>query len=162
MARLRSCQLCALTRRIEDHVCACDDGAILMSFPRAGRINAAQILAELGSVRERFASDEHLAAEAGIAPVTYQSGKSKAVTFRWACNHRLRRALTCLADNSRHASHWAASVYAKAKARGCDHPHAIRILARAWLRVIWRAWQDRKPYDPSLHGGAQALKTTGG
>lgn len=155
-------QLRALTHRIEDHVCASDDGAILMSFPRAGRINAAQILAELGSVRERFASDEHLAAEAGVAPVTYASGKSKAVTFRWACNHRLRRALTCLADNSRHASDWAASVYAKAKARGCDHPHAIRILARAWLRVIWRAWQDRKPYDPSLHSAAHALKTAGG
>ena len=99
-----------------------------MSFPRAGRICAAQILAELGSVRERFDSDEHLAAEAGVAPVTYASGKSKAVTFRWACNHRLRAALTCLADNSRHANAWAASVYAKARARGCDHPHAIRIL----------------------------------
>ena len=93
-----------------------------MSFPRAGRICAAQILAELGSVRERFDSDEHLAAEAGVAPVTYASGKSKAVTFRWACNHRLRAALTCLADNSRHASAWAAHVYAKARARGCDHP----------------------------------------
>ena len=86
-----------------------------MSFPRAGRICAAQILAELGSVRERFDSDEHLAAEAGVAPVTYASGKTKAVTFRWACNHRLRAALTCLADNSRHASAWAAHVYAKAE-----------------------------------------------
>ena len=122
--------------------------SILMSFPRAGRICAAQILAELGSVRERFASDEQLAAEAGVAPVTYESGKSKAVAFRWACNHRLRAALTCLADNSRHASAWAAHLYAKAKARGCDHPHAIRILARAWLRVIWRAWTDRTTYDP--------------
>lgn len=156
-------QIRLLSSRIEHHVSSCDDGPILMSFPRAGRICAAQILAELGSVRERFDSDEHLAAEAGVAPVTYQSGKSKAVTFRWACNHRLRAALTCLADNSRHANAWAAHVYAQAKARGCDHPHAIRILARAWLRVIWRAWQDRKPYDPALHGAAQLLiKTTGG
>lgn len=156
-------QIRLLTRRIENHVSSIDDGRILMSFPRAGRICAAQILAELGSVRERFDSDEHLAAEAGVAPVTYASGKSKAVTFRWACNHRLRAALTCLADNSRHASAWAASVYAKAKARGCDHPHAIRILSRAWLRVIWRAWTDRKPYDPALHGSAKLLlKTQGG
>jgi transposase len=95
--------------------------------------------------------------------VTYASGKSKAVTFRWACNHRLRAALTCLADNSRHANAWAAHVYAKARARGCDHPHAVRILARAWLRVIWRAWIDRKPYDPSRHHAAQLLlNTTGG
>ena len=156
-------QIRLLSSRIEHHVAACDDGPILMSFPRAGRICAAQILAELGSVRERFDSDEHLAAEAGVAPVTYASGKHKAVTFRWACNHRLRTAVTCLADNSRHASTWAAAVYARARSRGCDHPHAVRILARAWLRVIWRAWTDRKPYDPALHGGLQTmLKTAGG
>lgn len=47
-----------------------------------------------------------LAAEAGVVPVTDQSGKARAVTFRWACNHCLRAALTCLADNSRHASTW--------------------------------------------------------
>ena len=84
------------------------------------------------------------------------------MTFRWACNHRLRAALTCMADNSRHANTWAASVYAKARARGCDHPHAIRLLSRAWLRVIWRAWVDRNPYDPALHGGAKTLLTTAG
>ncbi len=156
-------QIRLLSSRIEHHVAASDDGRILMSFPRAGRICAAQILAELGSVRERFDSDEHLAAEAGVAPVTYASGKHKAVAFRWACNHRLRRALTTLADNSRHASAWAAAIYARARGRGCDHPHAIRILSRAWLRIIWRAWIDRKPYDPSLHGGLQTmLKTAGG
>lgn len=155
-------QIRRLTSRIEHHVASHDDGRILMSFPRAGRVCAAQILAELGSVRERFASDDHLAAEAGVAPVTYASGKSKAVTFRWACNHRLRAALTCLADNSRHASQWAAAIYAKARARGCDHPHAVRILARAWLRVIWRAWIDRKPYDPERHGGLQTMLKTGG
>jgi transposase len=150
-------QIRLLSSRIEHHVASLDDGRIVMSFPRAGRICAAQILAELGSVRERFANDARLAAEAGICPVTYESGKSKAVTFRWACNHRLRAALTCLADNSRHASAWAADVYNNARARGCDHPHAVRILARAWVRVIWRAWMDRKPYDPTRHRAAQLL-----
>ena len=156
-------QIRLLSSRIEHHIAASDDGRILMSFPRAGRICAAQILAELGSVRQRFDSDEHLAAEAGVAPVTYASGKHKAVVFRWACNHRLRKALTTLADNSRHASAWAAAIYAKARSRGCDHPHAIRILSRAWLRVLWRAWTDRKPYDPALHGGLQTMiKAAGG
>lgn len=156
-------QIRLITRRIEHAVAALDDGRILMSFPRAGRVCAAQILAELCSVRERFDSEEHLAAEAGVTPVTYASGKAKSVAFRWACNHRLRRAITCLADNSRHASDWAAAVYANARARGCRHPHAVRILARAWLRVIWRAWLDRKPYDPASHGGLQAmLKTAAG
>jgi transposase len=156
-------QIRLLNSRIEHHMDELADGRLLMSFPRAGHLCAAQILAELGSVRERFDSDEHLAAEAGVAPVTRQSGKSRVVIFRWACNHRLRRALTCLADNSRHASAWAAAIYARARGRGCDHPHAIRILARAWLRVIWRAWIDRQPYDPARHGGLQhVLKTAGG
>ena len=147
-------QLSALTRRIERFVESLPDGPIIMSFPRAGRVCAAQILAEIGDVRERFATLDQLAGEAGVVPLTYQSGKSRCVSFRWACNHRLRRAITTLADNSRHANLWARGIYTAARARGCDHPHAVRILARAWLRVIWRAWTDRKTYDPALHLGA--------
>jgi len=97
-------QLHHLASAIEHAIAVHVDGPILMSFPRAGRINAAQLLAELGDERLRFASYEHLAAEAGVAPVTQASGKHRAVTFRWACNKRLRLALTTFADNSRHAS----------------------------------------------------------
>lgn len=150
-------QIASISARIEHDIAQHEDGRVVMSFPRAGRICAAQILAELGDVRDRFPTDALLAAEAGVCPVTYESGKARAVTFRWACNHRLRRAVTCLADNSRHESPWAARVYAAARARGCDHPHAVRILSRAWLRVLWRAWTDRKPYDPALHGAAKAM-----
>jgi transposase len=76
------------------------------------------------------------------------------VVCRWACNKRLRVAITCFADNSRHACAWAAIIYNKARHRGCKHAHAVRILARAWIRVLWRAWQDGKPYDPASHAGA--------
>jgi len=155
-------RIAVLTKRIEQFMSELPDGLLLMSFPRSGEICAAQILAELGDVRERFPSADQLAAEAGAVPVTYQSGKTRSVAFRWACNHRLRQAITCLADNSRHANAWAKGVYQAARARGCDHPHAIRILARAWLRVIWRAWTDHKPYDPSLHGNAAALASNQG
>jgi len=156
-------QISGLTRRIERFVASLPDGQIIMSFPRAGHVCAAQILAELGDVRQRFPTLDRLTAEAGAVPVTYQSGKTRSVTFRWACNHRLRQAITCLADNSRHANAWAHRIYTEARARGCDHPHAIRILARAWLAVIWRAWMDRKPYDPKLHRGALKLASdTGG
>jgi transposase len=143
----------AVTAALHHH----PDAPIVHSLPRGGTINAAQILAELGDERRRFTTAEHLAAEAGVAPVTHASGKHHAVTFRWACNKRLRTALTTFADNSRHASAWAAAVYQRALARGCDHPHAIRILARAWVRVVWRCWQSRTPYDVSRHGAAAAL-----
>jgi len=55
------------------------------------------------------------------------------------------------------ASPRAAQVYAKAIDRGHDHPHAIRILARAWIRVIYRCWNDGIPYDPTKHGNADKL-----
>jgi transposase len=155
-------QLTQLTSRIEHAVAELPDGQLIMSLPRAGHVCAAQILAELGDVRDRFPSDAQLAAEAGVAPLTYQSGKSRSVTFRWACNHRLRRAITCFADNSRHASQWAASVYSAARSRGCDHPHAIRILARAWTRVLWRIWIDRCPYQPARHRAALRFNPAGG
>ncbi len=74
-----------------------------------------------------------------------------------ACDKRFRQAMTTFADNSRHASPWAAAVYQAAIDRGCDHPHAVRVLARAWIRVIWRCWQDRVPYDPTKHGAALRL-----
>lgn len=154
-------QIAKLSSRIEHAVAELPEGRIVMSFPRAGKICAAQITAELGDVRARFQSQEHLAAEAGVAPVTYQSGKSRSVTWRWACNKRLRAALTCFADNSRHASPWAAKLYQDARKRGCRHPHAVRILARAWLRILWRAWQDGTPYDPSKHTAAYAMLAKG-
>lgn len=149
-------EIAKLSTRIQHAVAELPDGQIVMSFPRAGRICAAGILAELGRA-DRFQTADQLAAEAGVAPVTHASGKSRGVVFRWACNHRLRRALTCFADNSRHASEWAAHVYAKAKARGCKHQHAIRILARAWIRVLWKAWQTQTPYDPNRHLAAVKL-----
>lgn len=150
-------QLKALSSRIETDVAELPVGRIVMSFPRAGKINAAQIVAELGDVRARFQTEAQLAAEAGVCPVTYASGKSHGVRFRWACNHRLRVAITTWADNSRKVSLWAADIYAKARGRGCDHPHAIRILARAWIRVLWRAWADGECYAVEKHTRAAAF-----
>jgi transposase len=150
-------QISILTARIESEIKQLDDGVLLMSLPYAGHLTAAKILAEVGNVRERFATAEQLAAEAGVAPVTKQSGKSRSVTFRWACNHRLRVAITLLADNSRRGSPWAAHIYKAARARDCRHPHAVRILARAWVRVLWKVWTTRVPYDIRYHTSARAL-----
>jgi transposase len=133
------------------------DAEIFTSLPRSGQINAAQVLAEWGDSRAAYDGPDAVAALAGATPVTKASGKQHAVHFRWACNKRFRRALTTFADNSRHQSPWAADIYAQARARGHDHPHAVRILARAWIRVIYRCWQDGTAYDPDLHGGMRRL-----
>lgn len=144
-----------IVERLEFH----RDAAIFTSLPRAGHgVRAASLLAEIGDVRERFPDEDSLAALAGVAPVTRASGKVRSVGFRWACDKKLRNALIDFADDSRHASPWAAKVYADAIRRGKRHPHAVRILARAWVRVIWRMWQDSERYDVSKHGGAAMLK----
>jgi transposase len=133
------------------------DGEIFTSLPRSGQVNAAQMLAERGDCRQAYDGPDSVAALAGCTPVTRQSGKHRDVTFRWACNKRFRKAMTTFADNSRHASPWAATIYSDARASGKDHPHAVRILARAWIRVIWPCWLQGIPCDPARHGAAAAL-----
>jgi transposase len=147
-----------LDRSTAAHLGEHPDGKIFTSLPRSGQINAAQILAEWGDVRQAYDGPDSIAALAGCTPVTKESGKHRAVHFRWACNNRFRVALTTFADNSRHASPWAANIYNNARKAGKDHPHAVRILARAWIRVIWRCWQDSAAYNPQLHRSAVMLQ----
>jgi transposase len=120
---------------------------------------AAAMLSEIGDCRDRYPTKATLAADAGQSPVAIESGKSKRARFRWACDHRLRAAICTLADSSRHHNPWAADIYARARARGCSHQHAIRILGRAWCGVIWRLWHDRDVYDPDRHTALQRLLT---
>jgi transposase len=150
-------QIATLTSAIEHAVEAHPDGKIVTPLFKSGRVCAAQILAEIGDDRARFVSADHLAAEGGAAPVTRESGKHRAVSFRWACNMRLRAALATLADTTRHSSPWARVLYERARGRGCEHAHALRILARAWCRVIWTCWQKRVAYDPAKHRAARAF-----
>jgi transposase len=120
-------------------------------------ITAAVMLSEMGDCRDRYPSNRTLAADGGQAPVAVESDKFKRARFRWACDHRLRDAICTLADSSRHHNPWAADIYQRARARGCTHQHAIRILGRAWCHVIWRLWQDRDVYDPARHTALQRL-----
>jgi transposase len=150
-------QIKALSDQISEQLTLHADAHIFTSLPRSGTIRAARLLAEIGDSRARFPTPEALACLAGAAPSTRQSGKSRTTTFRWSCDKQLRDAVTDFAGDSRHASPWAASLYNQARARGHDHPHAVRILARAWLFVIWHCWQDGVPYNPARHRALQTL-----
>ena len=87
---------------------------------------------------------------AGPAPAspTASGGRSTASSATPFCD---------FAADSRHASPWAAAIYDNARARGKDHPHAVRITARAWIYVIWRCWHDGTAYDPAKHNALQAV-----
>ncbi|HEY0716289.1 MAG TPA: IS110 family transposase [Streptosporangiaceae bacterium] len=155
--RALNAQIQALAASIATQLDAHPDAVIFQSLPRSGTIRAARLLAEIGDARGVFPTRDSLTCLAGVAPSTRQSGKVKAVTFRWGADKQLRDALCDFAGDSRRASPWAAGLYDKAIARGCDHPHAVRILARAWAHVIWRCWQDHAPYDPAAHNSLQAI-----
>jgi len=140
---------------LHDHV----DGPTFRSLfidPKSA-VCAAAMLAEIGDCRERYPTKATLAADGGQAPVAVESGKSKRARFRWACDHRLRAAICTLADTSRHHNPWATDIYDRARARGCSHQHAIRILGRAWCGIIWRIWHDHDIYDPARHTARQHL-----
>jgi transposase len=150
-------QIKALEAQIAEQLALHTDAHIFTSLPRSGTVRAARLLAEIGDCRARFPDPASLACLAGVAPATRQSGKHKAVGFRWAVNKQLRDAICDFAADSRRAHPWAAKIYNDAIARGKDHPHATRILARAWLYVIWHCWHDGIAYNPAQHKALQRL-----
>lgn len=126
---------------------------LLRPLPRVGTISLGQLVAEIGPLLDRTSSADQAAALCGAVPVTKRSGQQRGVCFRYTANAKARKALTLWADNSRHGSPWAEQIYRDARARGCRHPHAVRVLARAWLRVIWACWHTQTPYDPTRRRG---------
>jgi transposase len=135
----------AIAATLDQH----EKAQLLRPLPRVGTISLGQIVAEVGPLLDRSVSSDEAAALCGAVPVTKHSGQHHAVCFRHATNAKARKALTLYADNSRHASPWAERVYRDARARGCRHAHAVRILARAWLRIIWACWHTDTPYNPA-------------
>jgi transposase len=139
-----------IKQRLAEH----PQAQLLAALPGVGQINLAQLLAEVGPILNRVHNAEQAAAECGATPVTKESGKTRGVYFRWAANGRARKAITAFAHNARMQSPWAGKLYADARSRGKRNPHATRIVARAWLRVIWACWHTNTAYDPAAHRAA--------
>jgi transposase len=157
-------EIAKLTVQIRDGLAAHPDAAIFQPLFRDPKtaICPATLVAEIGDARGRYPTEAALAADAGMSPVALESGKLRVATFRRACDKRLRSAVATLADTTRHWHPWAKEVYRRARARGQDHPHAIRTLGRAWIRVLWRCWRDEVPYDPARHGNFNRFQTARG
>lgn len=157
-------QIGELTSRIREALRCHPDASIFAALFRDPRtaICPATLIAELGDARGRYPTEAAMAADGGQSPVAVESGKRKVATFRRACDKRLRDAIANVANSTRHWHPWARAVYAAARARGQDHPHAIRTLGRAWIRVLWRCWHDHVPYDPALHGNLRRLELARG
>jgi transposase len=128
------------------------DTPIFTSFPGVGPILTGVLLAEIGEDRARFPTPAALLAEAGLAPVTRASGRSRTVRFRYAANSVLREASMWWAYNSMKQAPWAKAAFRDARDRRGQHYHrALRGLAARWMRVLWTCWHTNTPYDPERH-----------
>lgn len=134
------------------------DCAIYQSLPAAGEYLEPALLAMLGDNRQRFPTQAILQALAGTCPVTKQSGKSRVVTFRYACDHEFRQIVQQWAKLSTHRSPWAAGYYQMVRPHCRSENEAYRKLANRWLEILWRLWQDRQPYDEQRHLSAHARR----
>jgi transposase len=117
---------------------------------KSGTLVAA-IWAELGDAQGRWESFRHLQAEAGAVPVTKESGKSRVVHFRFACNKHLRYTMYWFSFVSLNHSEWAKFYYQGQRNKGHNHPQALRALGAKWLKIIFVMWRDHKPYDENYH-----------
>jgi transposase len=149
--RTLEAQLKEYRRRIEQAFANHPDSDLFSSLPGGGEKLAPRLLGEIGANREVFASAEALQCYAGTAPVTKQSGKTRFVHLRRACNKVLRATVHLWADESRRKCAWANAYYQQKKAQGQSHAQALRCLGQRWLKIVWRMWRERVPYDEARH-----------
>lgn len=134
-------------RRLEELFPNHPDSGIFSSLPGAGPALAPRLLAAFGTDRNRYDSADQMQEFSGIAPVTVQSGKSIWVHWRWSCPKFIRQSFHEFANQSRRYSLWAGAYYEQQRERGKGHHAAIRGLAFKWIRIIYRCWKERVPYD---------------
>ncbi len=135
------------------------DYALFRALPGAGATLAPRLLAAFGEQRERYQSAAEVQRYAGIAPVTESSGKKHWVHWRLQCPTFLRQTFVEWAGATVPRSFWAAAYYRQQRDKGCSHQAAVRALAFKWIRILYRCWQTRTPYDESTY--LNALKRRG-
>jgi transposase len=147
-------------KKIDELARAHPDYALVKSLPGAGPALAPRLIAALGSQRERYQSAAELQRYSGIAPVVASSGKQHWVHWRWACPKFLRQTFHEWALHSIAYSDWAREYYEQQRAKGKRRNTAIRSLAFKWIRILFRCWKDRKPYDDAVYQRALAARRT--
>ena len=144
-------QLDEYRARINELFARHPDHDLFGSLPGAGEKIAPRLLAELGANREVFEDHESLQCYAGAAPVTKQSGRTRFVVIRRACNMLLRATVHLWADRSRLKAPWAQAYYQHKRDQGMNHAAALRCLGMRWLKILWKMWVQHTCYDGDRH-----------
>ena len=147
--------LLVAVRTFDDEIAALfaadPDQALFASFPGAGPVGAPRLAAAFGTDRTRWDAASELQTYAGIAPVTERSGKTCWVHHRLACPKFLKQTFHEYADQSIRFSPWARAYYDQQRGRGNHHHAALRSLAFKWMRILFRCWKTRTPYDEATY-----------
>ena len=145
----------ASIRRYDDEIAALapqhPDYALFEGLPGAGPTLAPRLLVAFGEQRERYSKAAELQKYAGIAPVTERSGQSTWIHWRWQCPTFLRQTFVEWAAQTINKSYWAGLYYYQQRAKGCSHQAAVRALAFKWIRILYRCWITRTPYDEAKY-----------
>jgi transposase len=136
-----------------------DYDRLFTPLPGAGTVLAPRLLAAFGEDRQRYPHAQELLKRTGIAPVTKRSGQMSWVHWRWQCPTFLRQTFIEFAAQTINKSAWAGAYYRQQRAKGASHHAAVRALAFKWIRILYRCWQDRTPYDESKY--LEALRRSG-
>jgi transposase len=127
------------------------DYTLMNSFPGAGAALTPRLIAAMGSQRERYQTAHEVQCYSGIAPVVASSGQQRWVHWRWACPKFLRQTFHEWALHSIAYSNWAREYYEQQRAKGKRRNTVIRSLAFKWIRILFRCWKDRTPYDEAFY-----------
>jgi transposase len=137
----------AIAQRAQSHA----DFPLFQALPGAGPVFASRLLVAFGEQRERYPSATALQKYAGIAPVTERSGKKSWVHWRLQCPTFLRQSFVEWAAESTRHSFWAQVYYQQQRDKGKAHQAAVRALAFKWIRILYRCWQERTPYNEATY-----------
>ena len=127
------------------------DYTLFAPLPGAGPALAPRLLAAVGENRGRYESAAAVQKYSGTAPVTERSGNKHWVHWRWACPTFVRQTFVEWAAETIPRSFWAGAYYHQQRAKGASHNAAVRALAFKWIRILYRCWVDRTPYDESKY-----------
>ncbi|WP_243789484.1 IS110 family transposase [Saccharopolyspora gloriosae] len=137
----------ALATEVEGILDAHPLAEVLTSMPGIGVRTAARILLEVGDA-SAFASSAHLAAYAGIAPVTRRSGSSiRGEHPARTGNRKLKRAFF-LAAFAALSDPTSRTYYDRKRAEGKKHNAALICLARRRCDVIFAMLRNKTRYQP--------------
>lgn len=127
------------------------DYELFAALPGAGHILAPRLLVAFGEDRDRYANASQIQRYSGVAPVLERSGNKCWVHWRIACPTFLRQTFVEWAGSTIPRSFWAGAYYQQQRNKGSSHRVAVRALAFKWIRILYRCWESRTPYDESIY-----------